>query len=296
MVARARWAAVIVNYNAGGHLLACVRSVLDDQSAGPADVVVVDNESTDGSVTELALAEPRVRIVRAGGNVGLSKAVNLGVAATYASVIAVLNPDTELERGTAGVFAARLDAEPDLGALGPRIENPDGSVYPSARREPRMVDAAAHALLGLWWPTNPFTRRYRQLDVDWGERRAVDWLSGAALWFRRDALDAVGGWDERYFMFMEDVDVCRRLRDSGRRVEYDPAGCVMHVEGVSRASHPYRMIAMHHRSVWRYAAGRWRGARLVLLPLAAVALTVRAVVAMAVHRLGGRRKRPRVRG
>ena len=111
--------------------------------------------------------------------------------------------------------------------MGPRVLNPDGSVYPSARSDPGLLVALGHAVLGFVWRTNPWTRRYRQLDVDPTQPRAVDWISGAAVWLRREALDDVGGWDERYFMYMEDFDLCLRLRRSGWRVRYDPAGEVV---------------------------------------------------------------------
>lgn len=287
--ARPSWAAVIVNYNAGEHLAACVRSVLADDTAGIPEVVVVDNGSTDRSLEALAPLQPAVAIVHAGGNVGLAAGANLGIAATRAPIVAVLNPDTELRRGSAAALVGRLVRDAELGVVGPRIDNPDGTIYPSARHEPGAIDSIGHALLGAICPHNRFTRRYRELDADPAVARDVDWLSGAAMWFRRGALDAVGGWDERYFMFMEDVDVCRRLRAAGWRVGYEPGGSVMHVEGVSRARHPYRMIAVHHQSVWRFARRHWSGPRRWLLPLVAPVLAVRAVATMAGRRFGGGR-------
>ncbi len=295
VAADTRWAVVIVNYNAGDHLAGCVRSVVADTSAGVADIVVVDNGSTDGSLAALA-HEPGVRVVESGGNVGLARAVNLGVATTSAPIVAVLNPDTVLRPGTAGALVGRLERDAGVGVVGPRIENPDGTTYPSARTEPPLAIAVGHALLGVVWPRNPCSRRYRALDVDPGAPRTVDWLSGAAMWFRRDALDRVGGWDERFFMFMEDVDVCRRVRDAGLSVEYDPAGTLVHAEGVSRAHHPYRMIVAHHRSVWRYAEHRWRGPRRLLLPLAGLALLARAGASMLAYWFGGRRRPPELGG
>jgi len=277
------WAAVVVNYDSGDHVVRCVRSLLADTSAdGPPDVVVVDNGSTDGS-DERSERVPAVRMVRPGGNLGYARAANLGIAATRADIVAVCNPDTVLRAGSARVLLERFAREPDLGALGPRIENPDGSIYPSARSVPALGDTVGHAVLGLAWPENPSTRRYHQLDADPDVARDVDWVSGAAIWLRRRALDDVGGWDERFFMYVEDVDLCERLRTAGWRVAYEPAADVVHIQGVSTDRHPYRMIAEHHRSLVRYAAKRWRGAKRVLLAPAVVVLTLRAGVAMAVH-------------
>jgi N-acetylglucosaminyl-diphospho-decaprenol L-rhamnosyltransferase len=277
------WAAVIVNYRAGSLLTDCVRSVLADSSAGEVELVVVDNGSGDGSIDVLRSAIPSAHVITAPGNVGYARAANLGIAATRAPVVAVLNPDLTIEPGTAKAMLARFDEEHALGACGPRVRNLDGTDYPSARRSPTVPLAVAHGLLGLWWPTNRFTARYRQLNADPAQPRSVDWVSGAAIWLRRGALDVVGGWDERYFMYMEDVDLCWRLRRAGFDVAYEPAGAVTHVQGASTSRSPYRMLAAHHRSAWLFARRRLTGARALLLPFAAVYLAVRCLLAMAEH-------------
>jgi N-acetylglucosaminyl-diphospho-decaprenol L-rhamnosyltransferase len=278
-----RWAAVIVNYEAGPLLIDCVRSVLADTSAGPVELVVVDNGSRDGSIEALHAVFPEVRVVRSPGNVGYARGANFGIAASYGPVVAVFNPDLTVTPGSAGALVARLEQDARLGAVGPRVRNRDGSDYPSARRLPSIPVAVGHGLLGLWWPSNPFTTRYRQLDADAAHGRPVDWVSGSAVWLRRDALDEVGGWDERYFMYMEDVDLCWRLRRGGFRVAYEPAGAVVHVQGAVTSRHPYRMLVEHHRSAWRFARRRFRGARVALLPFAAVYLVFRAMLASAEH-------------
>jgi N-acetylglucosaminyl-diphospho-decaprenol L-rhamnosyltransferase len=289
------WAAVVVNYEAGPVLERCVRSLLCDTSTGgPPDVVVVDNGSSDGSLAPVERTMPEVHVVRPDANLGYARAANLGSAATTAAVLAVCNPDVEVAPGTAAAILARFAAEPELAAVGPTIRNPDGSIYPSARSVPRLRDAAGHGLLGLVWRTNPFTRRYRQLDADPARPRDVDWVSGAAIWLRRDAIDDVGGWDEGYFMYVEDVDLCWRLRRAGWRVAYEPGGEVVHLQGRSTARHPYRMIAEHHRSLFRFAGKRWRGVRRALLVPAAVYLTLRAGLAMVEHALRRRSEPPRV--
>ncbi len=119
--------------------------------------------------------------------------------------------------------------------------------------------------------------------------RDVDWVSGAAVWLRRAALEEVGGWDERYFMYVEDVDLCWSLRRAGWRVAYEPGGTVVHVQGASTDRHPYRMIVAHHRSLLRYAAKRWTGWRRVLLVPAACYLAARTGAECLVQAL---RRRP----
>jgi N-acetylglucosaminyl-diphospho-decaprenol L-rhamnosyltransferase len=291
-----RWAAVVVNYEAGPLLLACVDSLFADASAGAPDVVVVDNGSRDGSVAALRRARPTVRVVDPGTNLGYATAANRGIAATSAPVVAVCNPDLEVRPGTADAMLARFDAEADLAAVGPALHNPDGTQYPSARAHASTVDAVGHAVLGRAWPGNRFTRRYRQLDADWRQARDVDWVSGAIVFLRRTAVDSVGGWDEQYFMYMEDVDLCWRLRRLGWRVAYEPGGSAVHVQGASTAARPFRMIVEHHRSVYRFARRRWQGIqRWKLLP-AAVFLVVRAAVDVVARALHPRSDPPRVSG
>ena len=284
----AAWAAVVVNYNAGPALIDCVDSVLAETPAP--ELVVLDHASTDGSIEALRRARPGVRVVASGGNLGYARAANLGIAATRAALVAVLNPDTVLRPGAGAALAARFAAEPDLGAAGPRLHNTDGTVYPSARRIPSLVDAVGHGLLFFVWQDNPFTRRYRETDADPTRPRDVDWVSGAAVWLRRSALDDIGGWDERYFMYVEDVDLCWRLRRAGWRVAYEPTGMVEHLLGLSTAGRPYRMIAEHHRSLLRFASVRFTGRRRALLAPAAAFLAARGALAMAHHRLAAARR------
>ena len=291
------WAAVVVNYEAGDALTDCVRSLRADDSAGaPPEIVVVDNGSRDGSVVRLQREFPDVVVVDPHANVGYAAAANRGTARTSAPIVAVCNADITVTPG-AGAAMLSVFADQTVGAAGPCLRNLDGSVYPSARRDPGLVDATGHAVFGLVWPANPFTRRYRELDADPTVARDVDWASGAALWLRRTAVDEIGGWDEGLFMYLEDVDVGWRLRRAGWRVRYEPAAEVTHIQGLSTNQHRSRMIVEHHRSTYRFASKRWRGRqRLLLFPVAAV-LAVRAAVSVlctvAAERLRARRGRPK---
>ncbi|HVJ97475.1 MAG TPA: glycosyltransferase family 2 protein [Acidimicrobiia bacterium] len=273
------WAAIVVNYESGTLLLDAVRSLRAETSAGPVDVVVVDNGSRDGSAAAVAREFPDVRVVTAPGNVGYARAANLGIASTRCAIVAVFNSDMTIEPGTAKAMLARFDDDPQLGACGPRIRNLDGTDYPSARRMPSTPLAIGHGVFGIWWPSNPFTARYRELDADPGRPRMVDWVSGAAVWLRRDALDAVGGWDERYFMYCEDLDLCWRVRGAGWTIAYEPDGVVVHVQGAATSRRPYRMLFEHHRSAWRFARRRFTGLKAVILPFVSVYFGLRFVLA-----------------
>jgi N-acetylglucosaminyl-diphospho-decaprenol L-rhamnosyltransferase len=145
-----------------------------------------------------------------------------------------------------------------------------------------------HGLLGMVSPNNRFTRRYRLLDWDHSDAARVDWVSGACFLVRREAWDDVSGFDPSYFMYMEDVDLCWRLGQAGWRVGYEPAAEVMHVQGVSADRHPYRMLAAHHWSMWRFAWRTTSGVRRVALPVVAVGLAGRFVAAAGHRRLAGK--------
>ena len=277
--------AVVVNWNAGGLLLACARTLVE---SGAAEIVVVDNGSTDDSVARLEAASlPRVRVVLTGANLGYGAGINRGVAVAGPGHVLVCNPDLLLDPGCVDALVGRLEAEPDLGIVAPRLRNPDGSTYVSGRPFPSVRDALGHAFVGLVWQGNPWSGRYLQTWWDRGEAADVDWASGALLLVRRATFEELGGFDERFFMFMEDVDLCWRARQSGWRVAVEPAAGAVHVVGASRAARPYRMVVAHHRSLWRYSALRWSGWRRAGLPLVAVALAVRAGL-VCLAELGGR--------
>lgn len=278
--------AVVVSFNSAGFLPDCLRSL---RSEGVDDVVVVDNASADASVEVVRVADPGAKLVEAGANLGFGSAANRGVAATLGDYVMILNPDTVVEPGTVKALAEALDRDPGLGVVGPRIENLDGSLYPSVRRFPDLMVAFGHAFLGLVWPANPSTRRYRMLDWDHDEAAAdVDWVGGACLMVRRSAFDVVAGFDEAYFMYVEDVDLCWRLGRAGWRIGYEPGGRVVHALGGSSRLVPYRMIAEHHRSLLRFVSKSTVGPRRAILPVVAAGLAVRTVAACAHHALGGR--------
>jgi N-acetylglucosaminyl-diphospho-decaprenol L-rhamnosyltransferase len=172
--------------------------------------------------------------------------------------------------------------------VGPRIFGKSGDLYPSARRFPHLVEAFGHGVIGQFWPGNPFTRRYRMVDWDHAGAREVDWVSGACFLARREAWDAVGGFDRTYFMYMEDVDLCWRLRAAGWSVAYEPAAEVVHIQGVSADRHPYRMLLAHHVSMWRFACRTTTGRRRWALPFVLVGLALRLCVTVTRRGLAGR--------
>jgi N-acetylglucosaminyl-diphospho-decaprenol L-rhamnosyltransferase len=279
-----RVAAVVVNYNAAPELRRCLES-LAANSVG--EVVVVDNGSVDDSCRVAGAAG--VCWVETGANLGYGRAANRGavaVAEESDEFLLVCNPDVELGPGSVAAMVAALDQDRTLGLVGPRIYNSDGSLYPSARTFPDLAVAMGHGVLGLVAPRNRFTRRYRLLDWDHRQAAQVDWVSGACFLIRRPAWESVGGFDPSYFMYLEDVDLCWRLHRAGWAVGYEPAAEVVHAQGVSTDRHPYRMLAAHHRSMWRFAYRTSSGTSRLALPIVAAGLVVRLALAMLEHRLG----------
>ena len=169
--------AVVVSYNSSAYLPDCLRSL---RSEGVAEIVVVDNASSDGSAEAARDADAEVNVLQTGDNLGFGTGANRGVAVTQGEYMLIMNPDTVVEPGTVKALSEALDRDPGLAVVGPRLENVDGSLYPSVRRFPDLTVAFGHAFLGLVWPTNPYTRRYRMLDWDHDQQAAdVDWVGGA---------------------------------------------------------------------------------------------------------------------
>ena len=278
-------AAVVVDYNVGGVLAGCVASLLEE---GITTIVVVENGERGSVAAALGDLAGAVEILVPGENLGFGAGVNRGVAALgdVADAIVVANPDTAVHPGAVGSLLVALADHPTWGIVGPTILTAEGARYPSVRRFPSPLVAVGHALLGRVAPDNPFTRRYRST----GERLdgGVDWVSGAFFVIRRGAFERLGGFDEAYFMFAEDMDLCWRAHQAGIGVGVAPVAIVTHVEGVARAAHPYKMLVAHHRSAFRFAVATTTGPSRVLLPVGAAVLLVRLAASLAGVALGRR--------
>jgi len=268
-------AAVIVDFHAGQALDDCVDSL---HANGVTDIVVVEN-GDEGS-TLPALSGQHVVLVVPKLNLGYGRGVNRGVAAAPTRrYLLVSNPDVVVHEGAVAALVAFLDEHPNVAIVGPQIVRPDGSVYPSQRVFPNFWLAGLHALLAPLWPSNPFTRRYRSPRKD----GSVDWVSGAFFLARRDRFEEVGGFDERYFMFAEDMALCWQMRAHGHDVAATPDALVTHIEGVSRARASREMLIAHHRSAMRFEWQTASGWRRVLAPIATLVLGVRLCVVLVIR-------------
>lgn len=247
---------VTVTYSPGLHLDRFLAS-LAHATDRPVMVIMADNGSTDGTPEEAVQRYPNVRLLRTGGNLGYGTAVNRAVEAyvTDGEWFIVANPDVQWGPGSIDELLAAAQRWPQAGAFGPLIRDPDGSVYPSARHQPSLIRGGMHAVVGPVWKSNPWTAAYRQERLAPSER-PVGWLSGACLLLRREAFDRIGGFDERYFMYMEDVDLGDRLERAGRQNIYVPTAEILHDKGHSTGRDPAKNLAAHHRSTYTFLADR----------------------------------------
>jgi N-acetylglucosaminyl-diphospho-decaprenol L-rhamnosyltransferase len=268
-------ALVVVNHNTGEYLTRCLRSAFEFSGDARLEAVVVDNASTDGSAERAGAAYPDMRLIANDTNRGFAVAANQGIRATSAPFILLLNPDAEILAGTLGGFLKLARDRPRAGVIGPMVKDPHGSIYPSARRVPSLGTALGHAFVGPFMD-NRFSRRYTMAGWDRRTERAVEWVSGSCCLLRREALDEVGLFDEGYFLYVEDVDLCTRMRAAGWEVRFSPELEVLHVGGISTRGKKWLTVE-HSRSIYRYFVKfRSKEWRVLLRPFVWLALRARA--------------------
>ncbi len=277
----AELALVVINFDSGEHLRNCLGHLTQAAGSTRVQIVVVDNASTDGSRDGVEEALPGTQVLQNSVNEGYGRACNLGFRSTRAPFVCFLNPDIVPEPGSLTTMMQGIVDRPEVGVLGPRLMNPDGSTYPSCRVVPKMGVAIGHAIFGLFSDNNRFTRAYKLIDVDHASAREVDWVSGAAMVVRREAFEQIGGFDEGFFMYVEDLDLCDRMHKAGWKSFYDPSSQMLHHVAGSSRRYPYKMIRHHHFSLIRYTARRMRGPYKVLVPFLAAGLLGRMFIAWA---------------
>ncbi len=252
---------VLVYYKAREHLRACLPSLPAACAGLSYEVIVVDNASGDGMADELRREFPSVQVLENSENMGFACGVNRGLDHARGRAVALLNPDTKVEPGALSTLVRHLDAHPGVGAAGPKILDPDGSVQLSCRRFPTHWTGLfnRYSLLTRLFPDNPWSRAYLMLDFDHNSTRAVDWISGACLVTRRAVIERVGPMDEAFFLFNEDVDWCRRMHDAGYEVVYVPEARCTHAIGASKGAIPLWLIWRRHQGMRHYFRKHHRG-------------------------------------
>jgi len=230
---------VIISWNVRELLRRCLDSIQDslkgEKGRGlSVETIVFDNGSADGSADMVREDFPWVHLMESEVNLGFTKGNNLALGQSAGQYILLLNPDTEVVGDALGTMVAYMGSHPRVGALGPQLLNPDGTVQSSRRRFPTLATAFLEStVLQPWFQRSGILERYYLLDKPDDETQPVDWVVGAALLIRREALHQVGPLDEEFFMYSEELDWCYRLKAQGWEVVYLPTAQVVHQEGRS---------------------------------------------------------------
>jgi len=246
---------VIVNWNTGPTLRACLSALFASEGDRPHQVIVVDNASTDGSESGIASEYPALQLIQNASNIGFARAVNQGLRVARGQFALIMNPDVTLLPSALPRLMEFMTTHIHAGIAGPRLLNPDGTVQGSARRDPSAWTAlfGRSAPLTQLFPNNPVSQQeLPALSVTGDAPVEVDWLSGACLLVRRTAWEQVGLLDEQFFLFWEDADWGLRFRKAGWRVYYVPAAAGTHLIGVSRSRRRVGSVVDLHVSAFRY--------------------------------------------
>ena len=245
---------IVVTHNSAADIAACLDSLRHHPPKRSHEVIVVDNASTDGTTAIVEEDYPEVRLVCSDRRRGFAANCNAGARLARGAILFLLNPDARVTPGSVDSLAAYLDAHRSVAVVGPRLVYPDGSPQPSARRFPTMaVTLIRRSPLRLMWPHSARERRHLMLDTAFNEPAVVDWLLGAALTVRASVYMALGGMDEGYRLYCEDIDLCRRAWQTCGSVVLLPEAVVAHdLSELTRRRFITRATLWHMGSMARY--------------------------------------------
>lgn len=250
---------ITVSYNVRDLLQRCIASV--EAALGRAglreEMLIVDNASSDGTpdMLDQYAASEQVRVLASKENLGFSRGNNLAIKQARGRYIMLLNPDTELQPDVLATLIGYMDAHPDVGVVGPRLRYGDGSIQSSRRRFPSLPSLLIEStVLQRLLPNARAVRDYYVADRPDDTIQEVDWLVGACLVVRREAIEQAGVLDERFFMYSEELDWCRRIKEAGWKIVYNPDAEVMHYEGRSSEQNVLARHVYFNNSKLKYAA------------------------------------------
>jgi len=274
---------IIVNYRSYPELTRCLAS-LEPERGRLDGIFVVDHECDLGKAAGVVQRFPWVQLVERRTNEGFATGVNVGARLGTARSLLILNPDCVVVAGACARLMDFLWSRPDTAAAGPRILNSDGTLQGSARRFPNLTTAIAgrSSWLTRVFPGNQLSR-WNLPALDAGtDPIDVDWVSGACMLVRRDAFEQIGGMDERFFLYWEDADLCRRLEQAGWHIAYFPGATVVHAGGRSSIHAEAASLIAFHKSAYALFRkhARWPAALLHPLVYVALQVRVRAMLAM----------------
>ena len=246
---------IIVNWNSRGYLQQCLASIRQSAAACVCEVIVVDNDSADGSVEMVVDEFPEVTLIRAGANLGFARANNLAMKRACGSLLALVNSDALVHAGCMETLTSYLTAHPEVALVGPRVTGGDGRLQRTCRRLPTLWNTSCRTLaLDRLFTDSRVFGGYEMPHWDHESESAVEVLSGCFCVARRSAVDEVGRLDEQFFFYGEYIDWCKRFADAGWKLVFVPAATATHFGGGSTASAPLRYSIEILRATLKY----WR--------------------------------------
>ncbi len=254
-----------MNYRVKDLLKECLNSVLSSKDNMDNEIIVIDNNSKDGSVELLKKEFPQIRLIENHLNKGFSYACNQGIEKSSGDYILLLNPDTIFPQKGFSAMIEFMDSNPEAGICGPEMVDDRGNLLYSCRSFPSFLTSisSSQSLLERFFPGNPLSRRYLLKDMNHSQIQEVDWVSGSCLFARKKMLDQIGLLDEDFFIYVEDVDLCYRAHRAGWKVFYFPKTTFIHKVGQSTSQDRVKSKLEHHRSMWIFAKKHFKSNILV---------------------------------
>lgn len=286
---------IIVSWNVADFLEACLRSIYDTCPVDT-EVLVVDSASTDNTVDRVRLTFPNARLLAQPDNVGFAKGNNIGLAEAHGDYLLLLNPDTELMDGAIDSILLFMDTSPEIGIAGPQTLNPDGTHQSTRRRFPSVLTAVFESTWMEAFMPHSLLESFCVLDADDDDTILVDWVQGSCLLARREVYEQIGGLDEGFMMYSEELDWCRRAKSAGWEVAYIGHARILHYGGQSSAQVPAQTHIRFNESKIRYFRKHhgWLAAELLRVVVAAnfaAQLAIEAVKWLLGHKRSLRRER-----
>ncbi len=271
---------IIVSYNSLNYLRDCLDSINNNKPSASFEITVVDNASSDGTVKAMRKDYPYLKLIENARNKGFAAANNIAIKSSSSEYILLINSDCRVYTNSIDKLLEFADANDDAGITGPRIINNDGSLQFSCRKFPSFFDAGMHSLLTNIAPDNPFSRRYKLTDINRDEISKVDWVSGSCMLIRRAALNDTGLMDEKYFMYVEDTDLCYQMWKKGWKVYYFPESEILHHIGGSTKNNALSgavtsSIRMQKSVLYFFWKNYRKTLKVLLLPLLLMLLGIR---------------------
>lgn len=245
---------IIVNYNSGEYLAKCVASIKNTIEAKDHEIIIIDNKSTDQSLDLAEKNNPNISILINKKNVGFSKANNAGIKKSRGDYLLFLNPDTELKDGAIYALLKFMQENSDAGACGPKVLNSDGTVQNQCKRGFPDPLSSFYYFSGISrvFPKSRVFGHYLMTCLDDNAVNEVDALSGACMLVKADFIKSIGGFDEAYFLYGEDLDLCYRIKEQGRRICYIPKAEIVHYGGVGSRTMSTQSIKQFYHSMFLF--------------------------------------------